>query len=579
MGLESALASARADAGSDPLEFTLLEIVRDMNRRLPLPALLRVICERTVEAFELERATVFDYHRRARGYVPLADFGTPPHIAARYIDSHYTTSTTPHRDEIVAGCSVVIRRGPDLTPEDLALLDQAEADTIVLLPLVAEQQTRGLLSACLNHPHDVTPDDVRRLEVVAHHAATAIAQARSLRASEKASRFRAALATLALDLSAATSRAPALALLCARARAMFRASSAVLLLPAAERLVPVAEDGEVDGFSPPAGVPLAASGDAAVRALTTGEVVVDDVDDRPADTAHRFRSALAIPLVGHDEAAGVLLLGETRRTRHFDPAVADEARVLGALAATILRNLDLMTHVQAANAELRRVSTLKDTFLASVSHDLRTPLNVIVGYAQLAREGVFGTPPAELDGILERIVLGAREQLALVEDLLDLSRIELDRLAVRPATVPLAPLFTELDFALARMVKDGAVRAVVREPGALGVHADPDRLRQICLNLLGNAAKFTHEGSVELDAVADGSVVRISVRDTGPGIAPDDLARIFEPFQQAAGPDARLGAGLGLAICRRLATLMHGTLDVESTVGRGSVFRLTLPLA
>src|SRR5262249_50746560 len=151
----------------------------------------------------------------------------------------------------------------------------------------------------------------------------------------------------------------------------------------------------------------------------------------------------------------------------------------------------------------------------------------------------------------------AREQLALVEDLLDLSRIELDHLTVRPTHVQLAPLFADLEFVLAGMLRGTPVHGIVRAPASdLGVYADPDRVRQILTNLLGNAPRFTESGTSALAADRRDDVVTIHVRDTGRGIPPEEHERIFEPFLQVEGASTTLGAGLGLAIARRLSVLM-----------------------
>jgi signal transduction histidine kinase len=559
----------------------LLEIVREMHRGAPLPELLAIICQKTVQAFGFERVTVFYYHPRVRAHIPFADHGTPAHIVSRFVDARYDLGNTPHVEDIRAGRTVVISRGGRLTPDDRRLLDTAELHTVALLPLWFGDESRGTLTVGIAAAQEFTTEQIRDLEVVAHHAATAIAQARSLRASEKEVRFRAAVSSLAIELNAETSRTRALEILCARARRMFRASTGALLVAAGEGLMMEAADSESATNPETLAIPFTSAEHPVVRAFVTGDVVLANhigADDPAAATG--FRSLLAIPVVGGDGVRGVLVVGEGRHRRHFDPGVAGEARVLGALAATVLRNLDLLTRLYESNAELRRVSNLKDQFLANVSHDLRTPLNVIIGYGQLAQEGTFGTPAPELHDTLGRIVRSAREQLALVDDLLDLSRIELNSLSVKPTAVLLAPLFGELEFVVASMVRDRPVRAVIHaNDPSLAVRADRDRLRQILLNLLGNAAKFTDAGTIELLADVNDGRVRIAVRDTGAGIAPADRERIFEPFRQIEGSRAVLGAGLGLAIARRLATLMSGTLSLESAVGAGSTFWLTLPAA
>jgi signal transduction histidine kinase len=572
--------TARAQAEEVARSRALLEIVREMNRGASLPELLVAICRKTVQAFGLQRATVFYYHPRRGAHVPFADHGTPAHVAERFVRMRYNLGNTPHVHDIAAGRTVVISRAGDLGFEDRQLLDTAELHALALLPLWAENHSRGTLAVGIAAEQEFTPEQIAGLEVVAHHVATAIAQARSLRASEKAARFRAAVSRLAVDLNAETSRARALQLLCMRGRDIFGASTGAMLLAAGEQLLAEVIDSEVPTPAERLSVRLASTDHPGVRAFVTGQVVLANEfpPDAPAAAAG-FRSVLAIPVAGNDGIRGVLLLGDARR-RHFDPRVADEASVLGALAAAALRNLDLMTRLYAANAELRQVSSAKDHFLANVSHDLRTPLNVIIGYGQLAREGTFGAPPPQLQEILGRMIGSAREQLTLVEDLLDLSRIELGTLSVKVTTVPLPPLFAEMEFALASMLHDRPVRGVVTAPPAeIAVSADRDRLRQILANLLGNAAKFTDAGTVELRAERDHDRVRISVRDTGIGVAPEDHDRIFEPFLQVEGARSRLGAGLGLAISRRLSTLMGGTLTVESVLGAGATFWLSLPAA
>jgi hypothetical protein len=275
----------------------------------------------------------------------------------------------------------------------------------------------------------------------------------------------------------------------------------------------------------------------------------------------------------------VLVFGALR-PRLFQPNVVEEAPVLGALAAAVLRSLELMGQLHETNERLARVSALKDQFLANVSHDLRTPLNVIIGFAQLALESTFGEPPAELREILERMLTSARQQLTLVQDLLDVSRLELNGLSVKLTAVALGPLFADMEFLTTSLVRRKPVRVAVETPGAdIWVRGDADRLRQVLTNLLANAAKFTDEGTIGLRAVPAREGIRIEVSDTGIGIAPEEAASVFESFRQVDSDRAALGTGLGLAIARRLAHLMAGTLTLESTLGRGSTFTLTLPAA
>ena len=238
----------------------------------------------------------------------------------------------------------------------------------------------------------------------------------------------------------------------------------------------------------------------------------------------------------------------------------------------------------AARAEAEAANRSKDQFLANMSHELRTPLHAILGYADLVRAGALPEPSRQ--EALSTIASSGRYLLSLINDLLDLSRIRSGHLELNPAPLQLAALLEEI----AAMVRVEARRKgldfSLDAPAGLPdiVEADGKRLRQILLNLLGNAIKFTDSGGVTLRVQcvpAQGVKVelRVSVRDTGVGIAARDTTRIFAPFEQAEeGQKQESGVGLGLAITRELARLMGGDVEVDSQPGRGSQFRFTVQL-
>jgi signal transduction histidine kinase len=557
----------------------LLDIVREVDRQVELPKVLAAICEKTAEAFAARQVTVYLHSRRHRGSLPLADYGTPPQVVARFVGGRYMKGQVPHEAEVQTGRIVIISRDESPTEDDVGLLDLTELHTLVFVPLRDEDGTvRGLLTVGFATPHPLTADELRALEMVGRHAAMAITRARFLDRTAKSAQFRAAVASLAVELNAATSRTQTLQLLCGRGCELFGVDSAALLVEAGGRLVAAATHGNL-GAADEIEVVLDDADSPIVQALRTGEVVLEN--DRPrrddAPPLERLRSLLVIPLVEADGSTGAMVFGEFR-PRRFRLHAPEEAPVLGALAVATLRNLELMGQVLDSNQRLGRLSALKDQFLANVSHDLRTPLNVIIGFAQLALEDTFGEPPPDLREILGRMLASARQQLTLVQDLLDVSRLELSGLTVKLAPVALAPLFADMEFLVTSLVRHKPVRVAIETPGRdVWVHADPDRMRQILTNLLANAAKFTDEGAITLRAVATDDAVRIDVVDSGIGIPPDHLTSIFEPFRQVEGDRAVLGTGLGLAIAQRLASLMHSSLTVESTLGRGSTFTLSVP--
>jgi signal transduction histidine kinase len=258
---------------------------------------------------------------------------------------------------------------------------------------------------------------------------------------------------------------------------------------------------------------------------------------------------------------------------HVDVTNRDE---LGALAANVNQ---MNGELQRLYKELEAVSQHKSDFLANMSHELRTPLNAIIGFSQVLREGMGGEVNEKQKEYLDDILSSGNHLLSLINDVLDLSKVEAGQVELE-----VAPF--SLHDALERgvvMVRERATRdgvQVTLGPTDLGlVSGDERRVRQVIFNLLSNAVKFTPAGgSVDVWAKQVNGEVRVSVADTGPGIAADDLERIFEEFQQSqAGLEQREGTGLGLALSKRLVELHGGRIWVESELGRGSTFVFTLP--
>jgi len=238
------------------------------------------------------------------------------------------------------------------------------------------------------------------------------------------------------------------------------------------------------------------------------------------------------------------------------------------------------TALAAANVELARLTRAKSEFLANMSHELRTPLNSILGFSDVLLEKVFGPLNEKQADYLGDVNTSGRHLLDLINDILDLSKVEAGKLELEPTSFSLPAL---LDSSLV-MVRERASRHGIGLTMAIADHvgeitADERKVKQVLLNLLSNAVKFTPDGgSIQLSASADEAEVRISVRDTGVGIAPEDQARIFEEFQQAKhGRRLAESTGLGLTLAKRLVELHGGRLWVESAPGSGSTFFFTLP--
>jgi signal transduction histidine kinase len=268
----------------------------------------------------------------------------------------------------------------------------------------------------------------------------------------------------------------------------------------------------------------------------------------------------------------------------------DRRDELGALAQslnTMAANLqELITGLEWKVAERTRelevANEHKSDFLASMSHELRTPLNAIVGFSQVLQERLYGEVNEKQQEYLGHILTSSHHLLALVNDILDLAKVEAGQVELEVAAFSLRE-------ALERgivMVREKAVQGGIQLDLQLDtsvdvIEGDERRIRQVVFNLLSNAVKFTPEGGrVDISTAREGGAVRIAVRDTGPGIAPEDRDLIFEEFRQARSGDGERpeGTGLGLALSRRLVELHGGRIWVESEVGRGSTFVFTLPV-
>ncbi len=259
---------------------------------------------------------------------------------------------------------------------------------------------------------------------------------------------------------------------------------------------------------------------------------------------------------------------------HVNVANRDE---LGALGANVNRMNDELRRVYR---ELEATSLHKSEFLANMSHELRTPLNAILGFSQVLRERMFGDLNAKQEEYVDDILSSGYHLLSLINDVLDLSKVEAGQLELEVAPFSLQDaLESGVVMVRERAMTDGVQVALAAVPNVDVVTGDERRIRQVIFNLLSNAVKFTPEGgAVAVRAMHVNGEVQVSVADSGPGIAPEDHDRIFEEFQQTErGIEQREGTGLGLALSKRLVELHGGRIWVDSELGKGSTFVFTLP--
>ena len=330
-------------------------------------------------------------------------------------------------------------------------------------------------------------------------------------------------------------------------------------------------------------------GAAGQAAATRAPIQVPDIMDTDAyssslrDVLVRsgYRSLLAVPLVSEEQVVGALVINR-RIPGAFAPSTVELLRTFASQSALAIQNARLFREIEDKGRELEVANQHKDEFLASMSHELRTPLNAIIGFSEVLLERMFGEVNTKQEEYLHDILSSGRHLLSLINDILDLAKIEAGRMELEPGDFHLPQA---IDNALI-LVRERAMRRGITlerwiDPRLGEIKGDERKIKQVLLNLLSNAVKFTPEGGrIDVRAALVDGFAEISVIDTGIGIAPEDHAAVFEEFRQVGTDYARKheGTGLGLALARKFVDLHGGKIWVESQVGQGSTFTFTIPV-
>ena len=324
-------------------------------------------------------------------------------------------------------------------------------------------------------------------------------------------------------------------------------------------------------------------------AETRAPVQIPDIDAPGAYTGRLrvlleragLKALLAVPLLREDRVLGALLVAR-KTPGEFPPETVELLGTFAAQSALAIHNARLFGEIEEKGRELAQANQHKSEFLANMSHELRTPLNAVIGFSEVLGEEMFGELNEKQKEYVEDIHASGRHLLSLINDILDLSKIEAGRMELDLTTFDIQQaLANAMTLVSERAGRRGiAMESEIDE--SLGeMTGDERKVKQILLNLLSNAVKFTPEGGrVTLTARSVDSVLEIAVRDTGVGISAEDQGHIFEEFRQVGTDYARKveGTGLGLTLTRRFVELHGGEIVVESEPGVGSEFRITLPL-
>jgi signal transduction histidine kinase len=326
----------------------------------------------------------------------------------------------------------------------------------------------------------------------------------------------------------------------------------------------------------------------AVDELTEAHVPVQiaDLRDTPTSRVNEimlnagYRARLLVPLVAPDGVVGALVV-RRRDPGEFPKNTVDLVQTFAAQSVLAIQNARLFSEIGEKSRLLEVASQHKSQFLANMSHELRTPLNAILGYTELILDSIYGDVPDKARVTLERIQSNGRHLLGLINDVLDLSKIEAGQLTLSLADYSIKDVVHNVYGAVESLATSKNLSLNVELPKDLPpARGDERRLTQVLLNLVGNAIKFTDAGEVAIKtSIADGTLT-VAVHDTGPGIAEKDQGKIFEEFQQADSSTTKQkgGTGLGLAIAKRIIEMHGGRLWVESELGRGSTFSFTIPV-
>jgi signal transduction histidine kinase/CheY-like chemotaxis protein len=476
---------------------------------------------------------------------------------------------------------------------------RALAPAAALFVPLAARRVMGAAAFCRGAGRPgFAPAEVALAEDLARRAASALDNARLYEEAERARARTQRLQEVTARLAAVLPASEVARLFVAQVREALGAETAWLALLADDGAELVAAADE--GFEPGA---IARFARVAVAAQTPAGDVLRDGRARwypsravlweaypalrePMEGMNQEAVALLPVTAGH-AVLGVMTIG-FGEARDIAPEELAFATALAQQCAQALERARLYeserrvrAEAEAARQEAEEANLAKSEFLARMSHDLRTPLNAIGGYAELVEMGIHGpVTPAQLE-VMSRIRRAQQHLLTLINDILSFARLEAGQVRLELEDVKVPHILMELRPLVEPQAHAGGLRLEVsRGSPDVAVRADRDRVIQILLNLVGNAVKFTPGGGlVSITCAAGPDVVALRVRDTGPGIPPERLEEIFDPFVQVGRSSAerRQGVGLGLAISRELARMMEGELTVESVVGEGSTFTLTLP--
>jgi signal transduction histidine kinase len=457
-------------------------------------------------------------------------------------------------------------------------------------PIIARGQLVGLLNVDSATPGFFGQEHANQLEAFASQAAIALENTQLVDETSQRAEQLAALHRIGLAITSALDLQGVLDALYERIRQVMHTDSFYVALydeatGTIEFPLMISHDGPLSVEARPIGEQPGLTG----YIIKTGEPLnIANLHREPEDSLyHRVdlgdrptQSYLGVPLVFREQVFGVLSV-QSYEANAYTQADGELLGTIATQASVAIQNARAYERLVETADELREIDRLKTQFLANMSHELRTPLNSIIGFSRVLLKGIDGPLTDLQEADLSSIYNSGHHLLSLINSILDMSKIEAGKIDLTYEEVDLSDIFKTVIATTRALVKDRPITLRVDVPDDLSTAwGDAQRVRQILINLLSNASKFTSEGEIVVQAREGPEFVTISVSDTGIGIKPEAQTRLFIPFQQVDGSTTRRaeGTGLGLAISRSFVDMMGGEIWVESEPGKGSTFCFTLPI-
>jgi signal transduction histidine kinase len=461
---------------------------------------------------------------------------------------------------------------------------------ILSVPLMREDRAIGAIALWRMEARRFSDKQIALIKTFADQAAIAIENVRLFNETKEALEQQTAISEILRVISSSpTDVQPVLDAIAERAAQLCDASAASMYLTDGDTLRHLASKGpSPDPVSHVDSLPINRDSISGRALLERRTIEVNDMLAEGADyplsleIAQRdgHRTVVVVPLFREGKPFGTIVL-RRKEVRPFSERELALLQTFGDQAAIALENVRLFREIEDKSRQLEVANKHKSEFLANMSHELRTPLNAIIGFSEVLLEKMFGEINVKQQDYLSDIHSSGRHLLALINDILDLSKIEAGRMELEPSDfdVPSA-LQNALTLVRERAQRHGIALSLQIDPAVRELRADERKFKQILVNLLSNAVKFTPDGGrVALRARPVENGLEVSVSDTGIGIAPEDQEKVFEEFRQVGGDykTKQEGTGLGLALARRFVELHRGVITVQSELGKGATFTFTIP--